>query len=278
VLGAILMADEPTETERQQSKTEPEQWRPSFGDLVTVLALVAAIVMWFAPPNWEIGIPVVVASIALVAITARRHTSHPLIRSAAAIVVVTLLIAVAWRPIWDSFHKDYPHVAFRSPVTFGESEPRSATASEPPDMPPLNLPGPTLSKIGKILYICPLPPTVDPEKREAIKEAIRKNAEIYGSAMGVDFIFNEIPYGIRFDITAKNPQGQMTMGGGSLQRITIQLEAASQGILTTITMYLAGGMGFLESIALDRDSDMEKIWRSQVERINGVPPGKCRLL
>jgi hypothetical protein len=96
----------------KSSKILSEAWRPTFGDIVTVLALVAAIIMWFAPPNWEIGIAVVVVSIAVVAFTALRHASHPFIRGAVAILIVTLLIAIGWRPIWDSFHKDYPQVAF----------------------------------------------------------------------------------------------------------------------------------------------------------------------
>jgi hypothetical protein len=272
------MVDETTEAVTQAAiKPAPDKWRPSFGDIVTVLALVAAIIMWFAPPNWKIGIPVVVASIALVAITALRHASNAFLRGTAAVLVVAILVAVAWRPIWESFHKDYPNVAFHWPISFGDSEQQSAL-SDPPDIPPLNLPGPTLSKWGKVLYLCPFPAKVDRERREEVKAAIRRNADIYGNAMGFDFVFNEIPYGIRFDITAKTPQGTINMGGGALQRVTIQLEAASQGIFATITMNLAGGMGMLESVSLDRDSNMEKLWKSQVERIAGVPEGKCRLL
>jgi hypothetical protein len=273
------MAEEPIDaTTEPVARAAPERWRPSFGDVVTVLALVGAIIMWFAPPNWEIGIPVVVISIGLVAFTALRHPSRPVIRGAAASLVIALLVAVAWHPIWESFHKDYPNVAFRSPITFGDPEQPRVASSEPADMPPLNLPGPTLSKIGKVLYLCPLPPQADPEKREAIKAEIRRNAEIYGNAAGVDVAFNEIPYGIRFDITAKTPQGKMNMGGGAVDRITIQLEAASAGIFVTMTTNFAGTMGFVEAMPLERNSDMEKIWRSQAEKITGAPEGKCRLL
>jgi len=99
-----------------------DPWRPTFGDIVTVFALVAAIVMWFAPPNWEIGIPVIIVSIAVVAFTALRHPSRVLIRGSIAIFIIAVLLIVAWRPIWESFHKDYPHVAFRWPISFGDSE------------------------------------------------------------------------------------------------------------------------------------------------------------
>jgi hypothetical protein len=263
------MSDEPTKAIADAT------WRPTFGDIVTVLALVAAIIMWFAPPNWEIGIPVVVVSIALVAFTALRHTSHPFIRGGVAIFITALLVTVAWHPIWESFHKDYPHVAFHWPISFGVPERPTAALSDPSDMPPLDLPGPPLSKLGKVLYICPFPPKAETD-RETVKAAIRRNAEIYGNAMGVDFIFNEVPYGIRFDITAKDFDGQARLNG--VQRITIQLEAASKGIFATISMNLMGGMGFMEAMGLDRDSEMEKIWKSQVEKIVGVPAGSCRLL
>jgi hypothetical protein len=256
------------------TKTLPELWHPTFGDIVTVLALVAAIIMWLAPPNWEIGTPVVFVSIAVVVFTALRHTSHAYIRGAVAVFIAALLIIVAWRPIWDSFHKDYPHVALHWPITFGNAEPTTAL-SDPPDMPPLDLPGPPLSKWGKVMYICPFPPKNDVD-REVVKAAIRRNADIYGNALGTTIVFNEIPYGIRFDITARNAEGETRMA--STQRITIQLEAASQGIFATVSTNLTGGMGFIESIGIDKDSDIEKLWKSQVERIVGAPEGKCRLL
>jgi hypothetical protein len=257
------------------TKASPDPWHPTFGDIVTVVALVAAIIMWFAPPNWEIGIPVVLGSISVVVFTALRHPSHAYIRGTVAVLIVALLITVAWRPIWDSFHKDYPHVAFHWPISFGDSERPTTALSDPPDLPPLDLPGPPLSKWGKVLYICPLPPKID-VNREAVKAAIRRNADIYGNALGISLVLNEIPYGIRFDITAKNAEGDSRMAG--VQRVTIQLEAASQGIFAIVSMNLAGGMAMLESVGVDRDSDIEKLWTKEVERIVGVADGKCRLL
>jgi hypothetical protein len=100
--------------------------------------------MWLAPPNWEIGISVVIVSIAVVAFTALRHSSHPLFRSAVAVLIAAFLITVGWRPIWNSFHKDYPNVAFRWPISFGTPEQPAQAPSNPPDMPPLDLAGPAL--------------------------------------------------------------------------------------------------------------------------------------
>jgi hypothetical protein len=258
------------------TKTVPDKWRPSFGDIVTVLALVAAIIMWFAPPNWEIGIPVVIASISLVAITALRHTSHPFIRGTVAVLIAALLIAVAWRPIWESFHKDYTQVAFHWPISFVESERPATALSDPPDMPPLDLSGPPLSKWGKVLYLCPFPPKVNASDRDAARAAIRRNADIYGNALGIALVLNDIPYGIRFDMTAKNTEGASRMGG--VQRVTIQLETASQGIFVTVSTSLIGGMAILEAVGVDRNSEIEKLWTTQVEKMAGAPEGKCRLL
>jgi hypothetical protein len=263
------MSDKPT-------KISSDPWRPTFGDIVAVLALVAAIIMWLAPPNWEIGISVVIVSIAVVAFTALRHSSHPLFRSAVAVLIAAFLITVGWRPIWNSFHKDYPNVAFRWPISFGTPEQPAQVPSNPPDMPPLDLAGPPLSKWGKVLYLCPFPPKVDAGDREAARATIRRNADIYGNALGIALVLNDIPYGIRFDITAKNTEGETRMGG--VQRVTIQLEAASQGIFATVSMNLIGGMAILEAVGVDRNSEMEKLWTKQVEKMVGVPEGKCRLL
>jgi hypothetical protein len=187
-------------------------------------------------------------------------------------VLAALLVAVGWRSIWEDFHKEYPHLAFRWPVTFEAS----SVTREPPDMPPLDLPGAPLSKWRKVLYLCPLPAKVSASDRQAAIEAIRRNADIYGSATGISFVFNEIPYGVRFDITPGNTEGELRMNG--VQRATVQLEAASRGIFITVSMNLVGGMALLEAVGVDRGSDMEKLWARQVEKMVGAPEGKCRLI
>lgn len=85
-------------------------WRPTVSDIVTVGAVLGATVMWFHPPNWQIGIPVVILTAAAVIFTAFRHQSHPLIRGTIGAASVVILILVAWAPIWDSFHRQYPTV------------------------------------------------------------------------------------------------------------------------------------------------------------------------
>jgi hypothetical protein len=46
----------------------------------------------------------------------------------------------------------------------------------------------------------------------------------------------------------------------------------------TVLMNLPGGLGMLESVGVDRNSEIEKLWKNQVERIVAAPDGKCRLL
>src|SRR5262249_13875560 len=98
----------------------------------------------------------------------------------------------------------------------------------------------------------------------------------YGNATGISLVFNEIPYGVRFDITPSNTEGELRMTG--VQRGTVQLEAASKGIFVTVSMHLIGGMAMLESVGVDRGSDIEKRWTKQVEKMVGAPEGKCRLI
>jgi hypothetical protein len=188
------------------------------------------------------------------------------------LALAALLVVVGWRSIWEDFRKEHPYIAFQWPVTF---EARSATR-EPPDMPPLDLPGAPLSKWGKVLYLCPFPPKISASDRQAAIEAIRRNADIYGNATGISFVFNEIPYGVRFDITPGNAEGDLRMNG--VQRGTIQLEAASRGIFVTVSMSLVGGMAILEAVGIDRGSDVEKLWAQQIEKMLGASEGKCRLL
>ncbi len=100
-----------------------QRWRPSASDLIAVGALIAAVVMWLKQPNWETALPITTILILLVIITAVRHQSHPIRRAIFSISVIAILIWAAWEPIWNSFHTDYPNVAFQWPITFDYSEP-----------------------------------------------------------------------------------------------------------------------------------------------------------
>ncbi len=101
--------------------SETGKWRPTFSDIVTVAALFGAAVMWFAPPNWEIGLPVVLLTAGAVIFTAFRHQSHPLLRGAIGAVALMALIWVAWHPIWKDFQEKHP--TFANAVTFRSAVP-----------------------------------------------------------------------------------------------------------------------------------------------------------
>jgi hypothetical protein len=244
--------------------------------LLGIVACVAGIAGVVFELQWITRSVLVAFAVALIFYTVRRHSSHIVLKAIIGIVIAATFVTFSCGPIWVDFHKKHPNVALQWPVTFHATNEIATPRLEPPDLPPLDLPGPPLSKWGKVLYLCPLPSKVDPADRVAAREAIRRNADIYGNALGVSVVLNDIPYGVRFDVTAKGAEGEARMGPA--QRFTVQLEAASKGIFVTVLLNLPGGLGVLESVGVDRDSDIEKVWTNQVERMVGAPEGKCRLL
>jgi hypothetical protein len=107
--------------ETMLTEDKPTRWMPSFSDLVSIGTFVAAVVMWFLPPDWKTGALIAAIAVGFVIFAALRYPSRPCVRGSVAFVVVSGLVAVVSRPIWNSFHKDYPTVAFRWPITFGDN-------------------------------------------------------------------------------------------------------------------------------------------------------------
>jgi hypothetical protein len=256
-------------------KPKPEKWQPTASDIITIVALVGAVVMWYVQPDWQIGAPVTVITIAVVIAAAVRHQSHPLVRIPVACAVVLALVAVAWRPIWTSFRKDYPRATINWPVTLNPPEAPKVTAApaDPPDMPPTTLPGPALSKFGKAMFLCQLPENIPAQDPEAVLAEIRRNLDILGNATGLSFVINRIPYGFRLDVTENGPEGQLRMGGA--QRFTVQIERSSQGAFVTISIDLAV-LGILSMMPLDAEA--EKMFRKLASQFISTAEDKCRLL
>lgn len=252
-----------------------EKWRPSFGELVAVGALVVAAVMWLKPPNWEWGLPITAVIVALVIFTAVRHQSHPIRRALIAAFAIIVLIWAAAGPIWKSFRDDYPRATFNWPIILNPPVASQVKFADPPDIPPLNLPGPPLSRWGNIMFICSTPHSIDPSKRDEIIAQIKRNAEVYGKALGIEIIFNEIPYGIRFDVTARDTQGAAKMQ--MVQRYTVEMEATTNGIFVDFTLYWVGAYAVLSEFTLERDMQMAKMWAAQTEQL-GFAAGACRML
>jgi hypothetical protein len=146
----------------------------------------------------------------------------------------------------------------------------------PPDLPPLDLPGPPLSKWGKVMYLCPLPQETDPRDPAAIKAEIRRNAELFGNAMGVSVVLTDIPFGVRFDVTANGAEGKLRLG--AVERFTLQMERANRGLFVTVLMELPGALSMLGFMQIEKDSEVEKTWTKFVEKAVNSPEGKCRLL
>jgi hypothetical protein len=69
-------------------------------------------------------------------------------------------------------------------------------------------------------------------------------------------VFNPIPYGFRFDVTANGAEGELRLGG--VQRFTIQVKRASQGIFVMATTDMV--LSILTMIPIERGSDGAKLW------------------
>jgi hypothetical protein len=183
---------------------------------------------------------------------------------AGAAAVLVILGLVGGEPIFEDFQKQHPGVF------------STAELQDPPDLPPLDLPGPPLSKWGKAMYLCPFPPNTNTRDMAADRAELRKYADIYGRAMGVSVIFTDIPYGLRLDVTANGNEGQQRMNG--VQRYTLQFEKSGRGIFVTSQIDLQGGMSVLGLMPVDPGSDVEKAWTKIVEKWVGAAEGTCRLL
>jgi hypothetical protein len=242
--------------------------------LLTIIACVAGVAAAIFELGWVSRLMLIAFAVGLTIFAARRHSAHPVLRTSVAAVVVALLLVFSARPIWLDFHRTFPNIVLRWPVSLSGGD--ELATREPPDLPPLDLPGAPLSKVGKVMYLCPMPPKVDAADRAVARAAFRKNADIYGRAFGVSIVINEIPYGIRLDITPNGAEGEARLAG--VQRVTFQLETASRGLFVTVLMHMPAAMGLMESLGVDRDSDIEKLWKKQVEQLAGATEGTCRLL
>jgi hypothetical protein len=149
-------------------KTEP-MWRPSVSDLIAILAVVVAALVWLKQPNWQWGVSVTVAVIAVVIFTVIRHQSQPIRRTLVSLIVIGILIGAAAEPIWKSFRADYPNIAFQWPVTFGDGDDADDESTTPASiLPAVIVPQPTImpappgqrpliSSLAKFIFSCNLP-------------------------------------------------------------------------------------------------------------------------
>jgi len=257
------------------AKSEP--WSPNFADLVAVGALIAAVVMWFAPPEWKVGAAVVVISIGLVVFTALRHRSHLAIRGPIAAVVIFILCLVAWHPIWTSFRKEYP-------ATIPEAaEPPAPPPADPNPMPShLLYEGPFQSTYGKVLIQCYSPPVGVATMSEYIqqKEYIRQNMKAWGEAIGFDFTVKDVTNGIRIELEATTDEAQRRLWIAAkvpVTKIWMELRRVDRWIVVSYVVDWPKGFDFFKVVRVDPDSqDMIDV-RKRIEFILSLPEGKCKI-
>ncbi len=250
----------------------PQRWEPSISDYIAIGAIAVGVILWAIQPSWKIGIPVALFTIGLFIFAAVRHRGPASIRALVAIAAIGLFAFLMWHPMWESFHKEYPRAAFNWPIILNPPAPHAVPAY-PPDMPPTNLPGPALSKVGKSMFLCQFPDNVVPQDPEEVLAGIRRNFEIVGNATGLSLVINRIAYGFRIDATANGSEGEMRMAG--TQRFTFQIERTTEGIFVTIS-FDVGPLGILSMMPLD--SKTQKMLAGVVTQFTGLPEDKCRML
>lgn len=81
----------------------PNRWRPSFGDLLGIVAILIGVAVFVVHPDWQISIFLVLLAIALVIFAAMRHAGHPAVRGVVAAVAIGVFVFFVGPPIWGDF-------------------------------------------------------------------------------------------------------------------------------------------------------------------------------
>jgi hypothetical protein len=109
------------------------------------------------------------------------------------------------------------------------------------------------SRAGKMLLVCLSPPG-DRKAIEAWKEQFRNAAEVYGEATGLSIMLFDISKGLKIEVTAKTPEGQVRMG--AVTRVIIQAQRATdRSVLVIYSWEMPGPLGqFLAAMPLNVDA------------------------
>jgi cell division protein FtsW (lipid II flippase) len=185
-----------------EAKDTPEpdnKWRPAIGDLMAIVAIIIGVVVYLVQPNWEIGGLLALIAIALVIFAALRHTSHPILRWSVAVVVIAVFVTVIWRPIWNSFHQDYPTITWSLLERWtGESSKSGFTSA-----PTLPTSLPLQSRLERFLFTCDVPLPRNEQESAKQKERLQKNIQIWADSLGVDIAFADLGNGMQIAAEAK---------------------------------------------------------------------------
>jgi hypothetical protein len=248
------------------------QWLPPelanrLPKLYQVIALAAGLLSW---QLWAI-VGAAIFSVGALEYAVARKNSHPADPQAEALtstsigsrtVVALALIAMLGLGIW--YVASLPRGAPKSEVI-------AHRGSKP-------LTGARLqSTNGKVLLTCAVP-RGDQKEAEETKAAVRKHMQIYGDALGLAVALSDIADGMRLDIRAKTPEGQLRLG--AITKVAIQMQRTGGAILVIYSWEMPGLLGSLfNSIPLDGSSDQAAQAVGQVEQMLGpTAKNKCHIL
>ncbi len=171
-----------------------ERWQPAFSDLVAIGTIIAAGIMWYQQPTWQIGIPFSVFVIALVVFAAKRHQSHPFWRILVALCVIGFYIWAASWPTWQSFRSDYPNAALQWPITFNPTDGA--------DLTDYSL-APIQSRMDRFIFACNMQQPKSMAEDADNRDQLRKNVQGWADTIGVAVSFSKITDGIQVTVEAK---------------------------------------------------------------------------
>jgi hypothetical protein len=80
-------------------------WRPSFGDLLAIGAVVITGITWLCEPGWGLGLFLSLVIVVLVVIAAIRYDSHPVIRVGVSVSVLAIYFVFVGPRLWADYTK-----------------------------------------------------------------------------------------------------------------------------------------------------------------------------
>jgi hypothetical protein len=192
------------------------RWQPSFGDLVGIVAIVIAVIVYVVHPDWQIATILTAVAIALVIFAAIRHTGMLPVRGIIAAAVVGVMFIFVGPPIWKSFLADYPHIALQWPVTF-DDDGYDDELTPPPIAPAVIVPQPTImpappgqrpliSSAARFLFSCHLKQSAAAAANR--KAFLQKSLGPWGEQIGFDISVTDVPGGFRVTINASTDEAK----------------------------------------------------------------------
>ena len=130
------------------------------------------------------------------------------------------------------------------------------------------------SKFAKMIYVCDLPqPKIKPSP-EDLNEEFNKYADLMQNILGVAVSHTEIPYGVRLEYIPSDANVLV------YSKIVMDIKRYDpQQVYVTVIPEMNGVFGLLLMLAtVSPDDQQVKTLTANIERMVGIPEGKCKLI